>query len=90
MREWMLKVTRSALSHLGYLSMWSFEQPHGAINIVVNIRMTVIRLEGGGLWVHAPIAPTEECVALVRELVARWGPHAPPLHEWVMRPLPCC
>eukprot|EP00873_Tetraselmis_striata_P034461 jgi/Tetstr1/454725/TSEL_041611.t1 len=54
--------------------MWSFEQPHGAINIVVNIRMTVIRLEGGGLWVHAPIAPTEECVALVRELVASHGP----------------
>lgn len=34
----------------------------------VNIRMTAVKLEEGGLWIHAPIAPTEECVRLVQEL----------------------
>lgn len=34
----------------------------------VNIRMTAIRLEEGGLWIHAPVAPTEECVRLLTEL----------------------
>ena len=33
-------------------------------------RMTVVKLKGGGLFVYAPIAPTKECVALVRELEA--------------------
>jgi hypothetical protein len=33
--------------------------------------MTVIRLAStGGLWVHAPVAPTAECVRLLRELGA--------------------
>eukprot|EP00951_Prasinocladus_malaysianus_P024889 scaffold216360_cov46-Prasinocladus_malaysianus.AAC.1 len=57
---------------LGCFRIWSFEQPHGAINIVVNIRMTVIKLAGGGLWVHAPIAPTPECVRLMKELEEMW------------------
>ncbi|CAN0056915.1 unnamed protein product, partial [Ectocarpus sp. 8 AP-2014] len=48
--------------------MWAFEQPQEFFNVSVNIRMTAVRLEGGGLWVHAPVAPTEECVKLVEEL----------------------
>jgi hypothetical protein len=33
--------------------------------------MTVVRLRStGGLWVHAPVAPTDECVRLIRELGA--------------------
>lgn len=35
-----------------------------------NIRMTVIKLKSGGLWVHAPIAPTKECIQLLKELGA--------------------
>jgi hypothetical protein len=53
-------------------TMWSFEQPHGAINIVVNIRMTAVRLQRGGLWLHAPVAPTQECIELVNELESRF------------------
>lgn len=30
--------------------------------------MTAVRLEEGGLWIHAPVAPTEECIRLVEEL----------------------
>ena len=32
--------------------------------------MTVIKLADGGLWVHAPIAPTSECVAALKALNA--------------------
>jgi len=45
-----------------------FEQVHGFANVSVNIRMTVVRLSDGGLWVHAPIAPTDECLEMVRSL----------------------
>ncbi|KAJ6936543.1 LOW QUALITY PROTEIN: hypothetical protein NC652_011296 [Populus alba x Populus x berolinensis] len=31
-------------------------------SVSTNIRMTVIKLKSGGLWVHAPIAPTKECI----------------------------
>lgn len=37
-------------------------------NVTINTRMTVIRLSSGGLWVHAPIAPTQECLEMVRSL----------------------
>ncbi|MEQ8747075.1 DUF4336 domain-containing protein [Pyruvatibacter sp.] len=31
-------------------------------------RMTVVRLESGGLWIHSPIAPTQERLHFVNEL----------------------
>lgn len=50
--------------------IWTFEQPQslGFSSVCINIRMTVIKLKSGGLWVHAPIAPTQECIRLVKEL----------------------
>jgi len=48
--------------------IWTFEQEQSLVNIAVNVRMTVIRLECGGLWVHNPVAPTDECIALLQEL----------------------
>lgn len=48
--------------------IWTFEQEQSLANIAVNVRMTAIRLECGGLWIHNPIAPTDECVYLVSEL----------------------
>jgi len=53
--------------------MWFFEQKQGiglGLNVSVNVRMTVIKLKTGGLWVHAPVAPTAEMVALLDELEA--------------------
>ena len=52
--------------------MWTFEQPQslGFSNVTTNVRMTVIKLKSGGLWVHAPIAPTTECIKLLKELDA--------------------
>ena len=50
--------------------IWTFEQPQslGFSSVGVNIRMTVIKLNTGSLWIHAPIAPTEECLRLLDEL----------------------
>eukprot|EP00184_Porphyridium_aerugineum_P008192 CAMPEP_0184693020 /NCGR_PEP_ID=MMETSP0313-20130426/1324_1 /TAXON_ID=2792 /ORGANISM="Porphyridium aerugineum, Strain SAG 1380-2" /LENGTH=452 /DNA_ID=CAMNT_0027150967 /DNA_START=125 /DNA_END=1483 /DNA_ORIENTATION=- len=51
-------------------TMWSFEQEHGlgGTFVAINIRMTVIRLQNGDLWVYNPIAPTEECLQLLAPL----------------------
>eukprot|EP00180_Rhodochaete_pulchella_P002565 Plantae.Rhodophyta-Rhodochaete_pulchella.ctg3931.p1 GENE.Plantae.Rhodophyta-Rhodochaete_pulchella.ctg3931~~Plantae.Rhodophyta-Rhodochaete_pulchella.ctg3931.p1 ORF type:complete len:424 (-),score=36.67 Plantae.Rhodophyta-Rhodochaete_pulchella.ctg3931:1717-2940(-) len=51
-------------------TIWTFEQEHGLgfTNVATNIRMTVVRLSTGELWVHAPIAPTHECITMLREL----------------------
>jgi hypothetical protein len=53
--------------------IWTFEQLHGFLYAVVPIRMTIIKLESGGLFVYAPVAPTLECVQMVNELVAKHG-----------------
>ncbi|MEL6552496.1 MAG: DUF4336 domain-containing protein [Cyanobacteria bacterium J06621_11] len=53
--------------------VWTFEQVQGIFYVVVPIRMTVIKLSAGGLFVFSPVAPTNECVRLVRELEAEHG-----------------
>ncbi|MBU7584920.1 MAG: DUF4336 domain-containing protein [Nostoc sp. TH1S01] len=54
-------------------TIWTFDQVHGILYTIVPIRMTVIKLTAGGLLVYAPIAPTIECVRMVKELVAKHG-----------------
>jgi hypothetical protein len=53
--------------------VWTFDQIQGILYVVVPIRMTVVKLEEGGLFVYAPVAPTRECIRLVEELVAQHG-----------------
>lgn len=53
--------------------LWTFEQVQGIFYVVVPIRMTVLKLAAGGLFVFSPVAPTRECVQLVRELEAEHG-----------------
>jgi len=53
--------------------IWTFDQLQGIFYVVVPIRMTVIKLEQGGLLVYAPVAPTQQCLDLVRELEVRHG-----------------
>ena len=55
-------------------TIWTFEQVQGIFYVVVPIRMTVVRLAQGGLLVYSPVAPTPECVRLVRQLEGRYGP----------------
>jgi Domain of unknown function (DUF4336) len=54
-------------------TVWTFDQLQGIFYVVVPIRMTAIKLEGGGLLIYAPVAPTPECIRLVNELVAEHG-----------------
>ncbi|ARV62618.1 hypothetical protein BZZ01_31850 [Nostocales cyanobacterium HT-58-2] len=54
-------------------TIWTFDQLQGIFYVVVPIRMTVVKLDGGGLLIYAPVAPTPECIRLVNELVAEYG-----------------
>ncbi|CAK0827928.1 unnamed protein product [Prorocentrum cordatum] len=55
--------------------LWAFDQKLGIYYVQVPIRMTVYRMRSRrGLFVYAPVAPTEECVALLRELEELHGP----------------
>ncbi len=54
-------------------TVWTFDQLQGILYVVVPIRMTIVKLDGGGLLVYAPVAPTRECIRLVQELVANHG-----------------
>jgi len=57
--------------------IYTFEQLLGTLNVIVNQRMTVVVVGEGeekGLFVHAPIAPTPECLRLMAELEERFGP----------------
>ncbi|MCC5657060.1 DUF4336 domain-containing protein [Nostoc sp. XA010] len=54
-------------------TVWNFDQIQGIFYVVVPIRMTVVKLEAGGLLIYAPVAPTPECIRLVNELVAEHG-----------------
>ncbi|BAY38274.1 hypothetical protein NIES2111_26200 [Nostoc sp. NIES-2111] len=54
-------------------TIWTFDQMQGIFYVVVPIRMTVVKLEKGGILVYAPVAPTPECIRLVNELVAEHG-----------------
>jgi hypothetical protein len=54
-------------------TIWTFDQLQGIFYVVVPIRMTIVKLNEGGLLVYAPVAPTTECIRLVNELVAEHG-----------------
>ncbi len=54
-------------------TVWTFDQVQGIVYVAVPIRMSVIRLDAGGLLIYAPVAPTRECIRLVKELVAKHG-----------------
>ena len=54
--------------------LWTFDQRFGILNVQVPLRMTVLKLEGGGLFVYDPIAATPELLDMLRELEAEHGP----------------
>ena len=54
--------------------VWAFDQLIGIYYVHVPIRMTVLRLESGGLFCYAPVAPTKECLSLLQPLIDEYGP----------------
>ncbi len=54
-------------------TIWTFDQIQGIFYVTVPIRMTVVRLEAGGLLVYSPVAPTPECIRHMNALEAMYG-----------------
>jgi hypothetical protein len=54
--------------------IWTFDQKFGILNVQVPLRMTVVKLSGGGLFVYNPVAATPECLDMLKELVNKHGP----------------
>ena len=53
--------------------VWTLEQVQGIINVNVPVRSTVIKLSSGGLWINNPVAPTKECISMIRDIERRHG-----------------
>ncbi len=49
-------------------NLWVDEQPLRFFGLEIGTRMTVVRLPGGGLWIHSPIEPTPGRVDALRRL----------------------
>lgn len=51
-------------------SVWVLEQTQAleAVGVYTPVRMTVIKLASGGLWIHGPLAPTGQCISLLRSI----------------------
>jgi hypothetical protein len=68
--------------------VWTVDGPeirmdYGPTSIPFPTRMTVVRLAGGGLWVHSPIAPEETLVAAIDRLgPVEWLVAPNSLHYW--------
>ena len=54
--------------------VWTFDQMLGTLYVHVPIRMTVVAMEQGGVFVYAPVAPTDECLRLLQPIVDAHGP----------------
>lgn len=48
--------------------IWTLEQKFGILNVQVPLRMTIIKLNSGGLLVYNPIAATPECIDYIRQI----------------------
>eukprot|EP00591_Stephanopyxis_turris_P002475 CAMPEP_0195513692 /NCGR_PEP_ID=MMETSP0794_2-20130614/5286_1 /TAXON_ID=515487 /ORGANISM="Stephanopyxis turris, Strain CCMP 815" /LENGTH=517 /DNA_ID=CAMNT_0040641769 /DNA_START=78 /DNA_END=1631 /DNA_ORIENTATION=- len=53
--------------------MWTFDQKFGILNVQVPVRMTVVKLSTGGLFIYDAVAATPECISLLKELVKEHG-----------------
>ena len=51
--------------------VWTLEQEQGIgfdLGVSTNVRCTIVKMRDGRLWVHDPIAPTEECVEAIEAI----------------------
>ena len=54
--------------------VWTHDQIQGIVNVNVPVRQVVVKLRHGGLWVHNPVAPSGECIDMMRRLESQHGP----------------
>ncbi|MGK3734482.1 MAG: hypothetical protein ACI8RD_000470 [Bacillariaceae sp.] len=55
-------------------TIWTFDQKFGILNVQVPIRMVVVKLKGGGLFLYNPVAATPECMDMLENLIKKHGP----------------
>ena len=55
-------------------TIWTLDQKFGILNVQVPIRMVVVKLKSGGLFVYNPVAATPECVDMLKKLIKKHGP----------------
>ena len=53
--------------------IWTLDQLQGIINVNVPVRAVIIKLSTGGLFVYNPVAPTKECLDIIRDLEKKHG-----------------
>jgi len=68
------KTKKTLLKEIVPDTIWTLDQKFGILNVQVPIRMTVVKLKSGGLFVYNPVAATPECVDMLKELVKKHGP----------------
>lgn len=68
------KTKKTILKEIVPGQIWTLDQKFGILNVQVPIRMTVVKLKSGGLFVYNPVAATPECVGMLKDLVKEHGP----------------
>lgn len=68
------KTKKTLLKEIVPGRIWTLDQKFGILNVQVPIRMTVVKLTSGGLFVYNPVAATPECVDMLKELIKAHGP----------------
>jgi len=67
------KTKKTLLKEVVPDKIWTFDQKFGILNVQVPIRMTVVKLKNGGLFVYNPVAATPECVDMLKNLITKHG-----------------
>lgn len=68
------KTKKTILKEIVPDNIWTLDQKFGILNVQVPIRMTVVKLKSGGLFVYNPVAATPECVDMLKDLIKEHGP----------------
>lgn len=68
------KTKKTLLKEIVPGQIWTFDQKFGILNVQVPIRMTVVKLKSGGLFIYNPVAATPECVDMLKGLIKQHGP----------------
>ena len=66
--------------------VWTFEQPQklSGTDVHINVRMTAVKLQSGGLLIYAPVAPTRQVVTSAEILEGQLS--LPAFHGCQLRP----
>jgi len=64
---------QSRFTELIACRVWAVEQFHGIWYVAVPIRMTVLKLDQGGLLLYSPLPPTQEVLNFVHQLEKTYG-----------------